>query len=723
MNQTDPIKILMVDDLPEKIEFYRSVLKAPEIEIVAAGSGAEALSHVLANDFAVILLDVGMPGMDGFEAAALIRSRERSASTPILFVTANADELHALHGYDFGAADYILTPVVPDILRTKVRVFVDLFRLNRQAREQADWQLAQARTEQARLAAVLENAADFVGQTDAAGRIIHVNAAGRRIIGRTDQDSIPADLSFIQPRWASDLVATQGFPAAVRDGVWIGEAALLRADGVEIPVSLVILAHKNDVGGVESLSLIASDITERKCAEQALRAGQERLRMATKAADLGVWVWDLLDGDVTWENERPYEIFGLPKDAEPVSAARFASEFLHKDDLPSFEAAVAKAVQTDAGLLFVGRFRRPDGELRWLELTGLAQRGADGQVRRIVGTAADVTQRQRAAEQAQRISETNAKFRTMFEQAAQFAAILALDGTVLDANRLCLDACGFTRDEIIGKPFWECGWWNRSAQIRETIKAACGQAATGKVFQTEMPYFVADGSERTVHLMLAPVTDDQGRILYVAPTGIDITERKLAQEALRESQQQSERQRRVYAAILNNTPDFAYVFDLNHRFSYANDILLKMFGRTAEEALGKDLVEIGYEPWHAELHSREIDQVVATKQPIRGEVPFNGAFGRRIYDYIFVPVFGADGNVEAVAGTTRDVTERKEAESALNERESRLRAMFGQAAVGIVTFGLDGAWMQVNERMCQIVGRTSADLCSHTCEQITHPED
>jgi len=120
------------------------------------------------------------------------------------------------------------------------------------------------------------------------------------------------------------------------------------------------------------------------------------------------------------------------------------------------------------------------------------------------------------------------------------------------------------------------------------------------------------------------------------------------------------RQRRLYEAILTNTPDLAYIFDLQHRFIYANDGLLKMWGKTSAQALGKTCLELGYEPWHAAMHDHEIDQVVATRQPVRGEVPFEGAFGRRIYDYIFVPVIGADGEVEAVAGTTRDVTEQHE---------------------------------------------------------------
>lgn len=127
----------------------------------------------------------------------------------------------------------------------------------------------------------------------------------------------------------------------------------------------------------------------------------------------------------------------------------------------------------------------------------------------------------------------------------------------------------------------------------------------------------------------------------------------------------SHRRTRLYEAVLSSTPDLVYIFDLDHRFIYANKALLAMWGKTWDEAIGHNCLELGYEPWHAEMHDREIEQAVATKQAVRGEVPFTGTAGRRFYDYIFVPVIGADGNVEAVAGTTRDITERKEAEQQL----------------------------------------------------------
>jgi PAS domain S-box-containing protein len=129
--------------------------------------------------------------------------------------------------------------------------------------------------------------------------------------------------------------------------------------------------------------------------------------------------------------------------------------------------------------------------------------------------------------------------------------------------------------------------------------------------------------------------------------------------------------KQLYEAILTNTPDLACIFGLDHRFIYANESLLTTWGKTREEAIGKNCLELGYEPWHAAMHDREIDEIIATKKSIRGEVPFEGAFGRRHYDYLLVPVLGAEGNVVAVAATTRDITERKQMEAALREADRR----------------------------------------------------
>src|SRR4051794_36643114 len=141
--------ILIVDDLPEKLLVFETVLGDLQQNLVFARSGAEALRQVLRRDFAVILLDVNMPDMDGFETAALIRKYKRSAHTPIIFITSYADEMQTARGYSLGAVDYIPSPVVPEVLRSKVRVLGELHILKRRIGRQAEERIALAASEAA----------------------------------------------------------------------------------------------------------------------------------------------------------------------------------------------------------------------------------------------------------------------------------------------------------------------------------------------------------------------------------------------------------------------------------------------------------------------------------------------------------------------------------------------------------------------------------------------
>ncbi len=132
-------KILLVDDEPKSLFALQELLSTLGQNLMIAQSGEEALRLALKNDFAVILLDVRMPGIDGFETARLIRSRERSRLTPIIFLTAAADEMSSMfRGYEVGAVDYLQKPVVPEILKSKVAVFVELHRKSERLKESED---------------------------------------------------------------------------------------------------------------------------------------------------------------------------------------------------------------------------------------------------------------------------------------------------------------------------------------------------------------------------------------------------------------------------------------------------------------------------------------------------------------------------------------------------------------------------------------------------------
>ena len=181
----DEVDVLIVDDRPENLLALEAILAEPGLRIIhLPTSGAETLKHLLQRDFAVILLDVLMPGMDGLETARLIRQRDRSRHTPIIFLTAfGHSDAQVFEGYSIGAVDFLAKPIVPEILRAKVAVFVDLFRKTEQVKRRAEQlRLAEQREHERELAEEasgwedkllreeMENQRRFAGELRAPGR-------------------------------------------------------------------------------------------------------------------------------------------------------------------------------------------------------------------------------------------------------------------------------------------------------------------------------------------------------------------------------------------------------------------------------------------------------------------------------------------------------------------------------------------------------------------------
>ena len=184
MDDIERANILIVDDRPEQLFVLQTVLEELGQNIITASSGENALKRVLAHDFAVILLDVNMPGIDGLETAALIRGRKKSAHIPIIFITADYhDPMHTARGYSLGAVDYIASPVVPEILRSKVKVFVDLYLYARRERQRIEGQVALAEERAARAVAErAERRAVFLAQaTTALAQSLELEATMRHV--------------------------------------------------------------------------------------------------------------------------------------------------------------------------------------------------------------------------------------------------------------------------------------------------------------------------------------------------------------------------------------------------------------------------------------------------------------------------------------------------------------------------------------------------------------
>ena len=295
-SRDDRVNILLVDDRAENLLALEAILEPLGERTVRAHSGDEALKYLLTDDFAVILLDVQMPGLNGFETAELIKSRERTRYIPIIFLTAiSKDEAYVFRGYSVGAVDYMSKPFQPDVLRSKVAVFVDLYRKQRQLKEQESLlheaavrqieleHRARFLAQEARTAHIVSTAMDAIVVLDAQRHIEVFNAAAERMFGRSAADVIGRPVEQV----VADEQLDRALTIASKEGADSSKSELsslfgYRSTGEKFPLEVSVSCL--DVAGDRSYAIIARDVTDRARAQEELRTQAESL--AENAAEL-----------------------------------------------------------------------------------------------------------------------------------------------------------------------------------------------------------------------------------------------------------------------------------------------------------------------------------------------------------------------------------------------------------------------------------------------------
>lgn len=272
------IKLLLVDDDRDNLLALQAVLEPLGQELMLASSGLAALRLCLDHDFAAMLLDVRMPDMDGFETAELIRARRRSSHTPILFLTGYRSDEQLFRGYDLGAVDFLFKPIVPEILQSKVAVFVELSRKEQLLRRKTE---ALERTEQ-KFRAVLEAAPDAMVITDEDGLVQLANSRTDSLFGYPREQLLGSNINRLIPAWDS-LAADE----TISDGLPLAEKRLIgcRRNGSSFPVQITISPFEADGA---CITTAIRDATEQVQAEERiLRINAElEKRVAERTADL-----------------------------------------------------------------------------------------------------------------------------------------------------------------------------------------------------------------------------------------------------------------------------------------------------------------------------------------------------------------------------------------------------------------------------------------------------
>jgi len=302
----DPVDILIVDDRAENLLAIEAILEPLGQHVIRASSGEDALRCLLEREFAVILLDVQMPNMNGFETARLIKSRERTRFIPIIFLTAISKEAeYVFRGYSVGAVDYMFKPFQPEILRSKVQVFVELYLQQRRLAEQEqrlrdierqELELRHMREllqSEARFSEIVRSAMDAIVLFDADGKISLLNGTAERMFGRTAIDAIGTSITTFFPEAASgNLMETicaaadngQAAAGATTQGAAEAPHAFVarRANAETFPIEASVSCLETGVG--RTYTLIARDISERVRQQEALE--QQATSLSDSAREL-----------------------------------------------------------------------------------------------------------------------------------------------------------------------------------------------------------------------------------------------------------------------------------------------------------------------------------------------------------------------------------------------------------------------------------------------------
>ena len=273
----DKVNILLVDDQPNNVLALESILSDMGQNLVTANSGKKALKHLLDREFAVILLDVQMPELDGFETAQLVRQRDKSRDTPIIFLTAlSRSETNVFRGYELGAVDYIFKPFHPEILRSKVNVFVQLFRQREAIKRQAQELIRLSKQNEL----ILNAAAEGVFGINTSGVSTFANPAASRMLTLSQEELTGKDIhAVVHPVFPG--VATCDPSSCALNQVVHGsfnfdevETTFFRADGTSFPVEFCASPLRDEEGHALGSVITFRDVTEKRAA--ALAAEAER---------------------------------------------------------------------------------------------------------------------------------------------------------------------------------------------------------------------------------------------------------------------------------------------------------------------------------------------------------------------------------------------------------------------------------------------------------------
>ena len=436
---------------------------------------------------------------------------------------------------------------------------------------------------------------------------------------------------------------------------------------------------------------------ERQEVEEKLLASEARFSLAFAQAPIGM-VLLTPDGSIIEVNQAFLDMLGYTREELALHDSSF---FTHPDDVAptrDFFASLKRGPHNTGSI--EKRYVRKDGELLWSCASATMRRDDGGKPVEVIAIVEDITKRKRA----------EIRYRFLAESIPQMVWTATPDGMLDYVNGQGTAYFGIPEAALHG-----AGWleWVHPDERQRAIERWTQSLETGTPYETTFRLKRGSDESWRWHLVRAgPLISDNGSIAQWFGTCTDIEDQKQADANLQQ-------QWHTFDTALSHTPDFTYIFDLAGRFTYVNRALLSLLQIPLEAAVGKNFFELGYPPELAERLQRQIQQVIDSKQPIRDTTPFTGPTGEtRHYEYIFVPVCDAHGPVEAVAGSTRDVTEQNRAAQQIEDDRRRWRELLLQTPAAIAVLrGPEYIFEWVNHDYARLVGRSAEALVGKTIRE------
>jgi PAS domain S-box-containing protein len=691
---------LHVDDDPSLQEITKLMLLDLDsgFEIDNACCVDEALKKLTVGNYDVVVSDYEMPKKDGLQFLKMLR--EQNNDIPFILFTGKGREEVAIKALNSGADGYISKQGNPETVYGELEhIIVQLVNQKRLKTELAEGEVRfkQFFSNLPNAVAVYEaisDGEDFVFKD--------FNAAAEKIETISKADVI-------------DKRVTEVFPGAKDFGILdVFKRVWKTGQSEYIPTALY--QDKRDTGSWRenwlfklpngNVVAVYNDVTERVKTDLELNRTNEIIERVGEGIDAGLAVIGK-DYRVVWANKRLMDLGVAPN--------KKCYQTFNRSETVCLDCGVNKVFEQNISLdVHEYKTKNSNGETVWVELRVTPLKDKDGNVTAALELAVPITERKKAEDE---LSGKEKRFRAIFDKSFQFALLLDNNGNVLEMNELCYTVHGPLAKVALGKPFWEATWWSQFPEVAEKTKLAIQNCQMGKIVHDEVKFFDKDFQVHHGIRIFSPITDENGKLLYISVVGLDISERKKAEEALQKSEER-------FRQVSENAEEWLWEVDSNGLYTYSSFVVEKLLGYKPEEIVGKKYF------YDLFLADEQEELKKAALQTFASKNSFSGFLNRNMHkngNIVWlstsgVPILNEKGDLLGYRGLDIDLTERRKADEAIKASEEKHRKLYEESLDAIFLADTEtGILIDCNKAALELVGRTKLEIVGQH-QRILHPQ-